>query len=602
VIRDKSCVSPAIADAIEDHWRGGGDYRDHCVLVSGNDRLADIGRELESLGFPVLYLGSLFERPEIKELLSLLSLVSDPRGVGLVRTACMPGFEMSLADVDAAMAAVAQAGPDGRSWRDLGETADPPVLSNEAEDTIRRLREALAGFDLANSPWAILSTVLLDRTRMAARIGASTEARDVAAALAIWQFMNFLRAQKTEWPAVPSLLMRIRRLLRLADERDLRHLPAAASGINAIRLMTIHGSKGLEFPVVHVPGLNADTMPKRPHMSRPKCPPPDGMIEGATGSAEKEFLASHEEEQDCLFYVAMSRARDRLRLYSCSHSGNRSRPISSFMARLGTDISQVPVIPTRELPEDPSKRPVPIGFAEACSWQAWHFDTYDGCPRRLLYEHVLGVRGAIERTPYRHVHDAVRKLCQSIVEAGGLPDDSELERLAHEACNDRHLSEHGYFDDFKRFAAAMVQFFGASRRDLEPVERRALSIEFGADRVQVLPDDVLKGPEGHLVRRVQTGHFKKNAESKFAARALVMAARDAFPDAKVQILHLADRMTTDVAPDAAQEGKDKGKMKEILASIRGGAFPTKASSFTCPGCPALFICDAIPKGPLTKKF
>jgi hypothetical protein len=214
----------------------------------------------------------------------------------------------------------------------------------------------------------------------------------------------------------------------------------------------------------------------------------------------------------------------------------------------------------------------------------------------------LGVRGAIERTPYRHVHDAVRKLCQSIVEAGGLPDDSELERLAHEACNDRHLSEHGYFDDFKRFAAAMVQFFGASRRDLEPVERRALSIEFGADRVQVLPDDVLKGPEGHLVRRVQTGHFKKNAESKFAARALVMAARDAFPDAKVQILHLADRMTTDVAPDAAQEGKDKGKMKEILASIRGGAFPTKASSFTCPGCPALFICDAIPKGPLTKKF
>jgi superfamily I DNA/RNA helicase len=602
IIRDKSCVSPAIADAIEDHQRNGNDYRDHCVLVSGNDRLADIGRELESLGLPVLFLGSLFERPEIKDLLSLLSLVSDPRGVGLVRTACMPEFEMSLTDVDAAMAALAEAGPDGHSWRVLGDTTDPRRISQEGEQAIRSLREVLAGFDLASSPWTILSTVLLDRTRIAARIATSAEARDVAAGLAIWQFMNFLRAQKTQWPAVPSLLMRIRRLLRLADERDLRQLPAAASGINAIRLMTIHGSKGLEFPVVHVPGLNADTMPKRPHMSRPKCPPPDGMIEGAIGSAEEEFLASHDEEQDCLFYVAMSRARDRLRLYSCSHSGNRTRPISSFIARLGTDIRHVPVVPTLELPEDSSKQPVAISFADGCSWDAWHFDTYEGCPRRLLYEHILGVRGAIERTPYRRVHDAIRKLCQSIVEAGGMPDDDELERLAHEACDDPHLCEHGYLDDFKRFAAAMVRFFGASRRDFEPVERHVLSIELGTDRVQVMPDDVLRGAEGHVVRRVQTGHFKKNAVDKFGARALVMAAREAFPDAKVQILHLADRMTTDVTPKPGQEVKDRGKMEGILASIRAGAFPTHPSPFTCPGCPALFICDAIPKGPLTKKF
>lgn len=603
IIRDKTCVSPAIADAIESHRETGGQYRDHCVLVSGNDRLADIGRELELLGLPVLFLGSLFERPEIKDLLSLLSLVSDPRGVGLVRTACIPEFEMPLADVDAALSALAEAGPgDSCSWRDLGEPADPTLLSAEGERAIRALREALSGFDLASSPWTILSTVLLDRTRIAARIATSAETKDIAAGLAIWQFMNFLRSQKSEWPAVPALLLRVRRLLRLADERDLRQLPAAATGINAVRLMTIHGSKGLEFPVVHVPGLNDDTMPKRSHMSRPKCPPPDGMIEGAAGSAEEEFLASHIEEQDCLFYVAMSRARDRLRLYRCSHAGNRTRGESSFVVRLGSDIRQVPVVPTRELPEDSSKLPVPVMFEEGCSWQAWHFDTYASCPRRLLYEHVLGVRGAIERTPYRRVHDAVRKLCASIIEAGGMPDDSELERLAHEACNDPHLTEHGYFEDFKRFAAAMVRFFGASRRGFQPVERRALSIELGADRIQVKPDDVLRGADGHLVRSVRTGHFKKNAVEKFTARALFMAARQAFPDAKVQILHLADGRTTDVTPKAGQESKDRGKMEAILASIRSGSFPTNASPFTCPGCPALFICDALPKGPLTKKF
>lgn len=602
IVRDKPCVSSAIADVIAEHRQGGGRYRDHCVLVSGNDRLSDIGRELELLGIPVLFLGSLFERPEIRDLLSLLSLIGDPRGVGLVRSSCLPEFQMPLADVDAALSALADAGLDGRSWRDLGDPVEPPLLSPESEQAIRSLREALAGFDFASGPWIILSTLLLDRTRMAARIANSGEPRDVAAGLAIWQFMNFLRSQKYSGPAIPALLARIRRLLRLADERDLRQLPAATSGIDAVRLMTIHGSKGLEFPVVHVLGLNSDTMPKPVHLARTECPPPDGMIEGAAGSAEEEFLASHKEEQDCLFYVAMSRSRDRLRLYRCSHGGTRSRPQSSFIPRLGAHINQVSVVPRHEPPEDPSRRPVPVTLEQGCSWEAWHFDTYNGCPRRLLYTHILGVRGAAERTPYLRVHDAVRKLCASIVEAGGVPDDDELERLAHEACNDPHLREHGYYEDFKRFAAAMVQFFGASRRGFEPVEQASLSIELGGERVQIRPDDVLRGPDGHVVRSIRTGHFRKSHLEKFDARALLMAARRAFPDARVQLLHLADGKVSDVASKAGQEAKDQRAMGAMLDAIQSGAFPAKPSPRTCPGCAALFICDALPEGPLTKKF
>ena len=85
-----------------------------------------------------------------------------------------------------------------------------------------------------------------------------------ARGVAIWQFMNFIKTQPPA-PACPSsrLLDRIRRLVLLADERDLRELPAAAQGIDAVRLMTIHGSKGLEFPAVHIPGMNSDTMPDR---------------------------------------------------------------------------------------------------------------------------------------------------------------------------------------------------------------------------------------------------------------------------------------------------------------------------------------------------
>jgi superfamily I DNA/RNA helicase len=113
------------------------------------------------------------------------------------------------------------------------------------------------GFAIHANPWAVLCEVLLDRTRMSAEIAASTDVRVRSRGVANWQFMNFLRTQPPG-PGLPisRLLERIRRLVLLSDERDLPQLPLAAQGIDAVRLMTMHGSKGLEFLVVHIPGMN----------------------------------------------------------------------------------------------------------------------------------------------------------------------------------------------------------------------------------------------------------------------------------------------------------------------------------------------------------
>ena len=74
-------------------------YREQAVLCTGNDKLSTIGQDLERLGVPVLFLGSLFERAEVKDLLALLSVLVDRRAMGLVRVGCWPDFAISLADV-----------------------------------------------------------------------------------------------------------------------------------------------------------------------------------------------------------------------------------------------------------------------------------------------------------------------------------------------------------------------------------------------------------------------------------------------------------------------------------------------------------------------
>ena len=60
--------------------------------------LARITGALEQLGVPLLYLGDLFEREEIRDLLALISIDAEPGGIGLVRVAQLPEYGASKSD------------------------------------------------------------------------------------------------------------------------------------------------------------------------------------------------------------------------------------------------------------------------------------------------------------------------------------------------------------------------------------------------------------------------------------------------------------------------------------------------------------------------
>ena len=74
-------------------------FRDQAVLCRTNRRLNEIASALELRGIPVLHLGSLFERDEIRDLLAVLSLAVDPFGDALVRVGAMPRYGLALQDV-----------------------------------------------------------------------------------------------------------------------------------------------------------------------------------------------------------------------------------------------------------------------------------------------------------------------------------------------------------------------------------------------------------------------------------------------------------------------------------------------------------------------
>jgi len=140
----------------------------------------------------------------------------------------------------------------------------------------------------------------------------------------------------------------VRKLMRLADEfearegRDLRGLldflsaradadsdaeaASAIEGHDGVRIMTVHGAKGLEFGVVAVPGLSrrllAGSRPPQLTLGREDEQPRVGLQLRRLGAGSinlyaHEQLCAEEQQRDAaeelrLFHVAATRARERL--------------------------------------------------------------------------------------------------------------------------------------------------------------------------------------------------------------------------------------------------------------------------------------------------
>jgi DNA helicase-2/ATP-dependent DNA helicase PcrA len=100
-------------------------------------------------------------------------------------------------------------------------------------------------------------------------------------------------------------------------EFDRGWLHQLALPASAVRFMTIHACKGLEFNVVHLPVIASRYFPVAHRPAR--CPPPPGLER--LGLSKED----HQAEEECLFFVALSRARDVLSI-SRSAAIPRTRP------------------------------------------------------------------------------------------------------------------------------------------------------------------------------------------------------------------------------------------------------------------------------------
>ncbi len=101
--------------------------------------------------------------------------------------------------------------------------------------------------------------------------------------------------------------------------------------LDAVNMMTVHSAKGLEWPVVFVVNLVNERFPTRRRSE--SLPIPNELIKERL--PEGDF---HIQEERRLFYVGVTRAKDRLYLTSADdYGGKRSKKLSQFVLELLDD-------------------------------------------------------------------------------------------------------------------------------------------------------------------------------------------------------------------------------------------------------------------------
>ncbi|WP_439592334.1 UvrD-helicase domain-containing protein [Microbacterium sp.] len=388
------------------------------ILFRSKKHMVRFGDALGRRGIPhrILGLGGLLSTPEVVDVVCVLRVLSDPSaGSALIRLLAGPRWAIGLPDLrelaalarrisrhDAALQPLApevverlrgSAGDDGASLVDaldfvLRHRSDHGWLAGFTPEARERLREAggvLAGLRQAvGMPIPDLVRLVELELRLDVELAANESrgpARIASAQLRAFvdELHAFLAADETG--SLASLLAWLDHAEQL-DEFAPRTEPPED---DVVQLLTIHGSKGLEWDAVAVVRLVKDELPSSPRDTKgwlgfgilpysfrgdatwlPELGWRGASTQQELKAAMDAFVQVNRDRQLAedrrLAYVAVTRARDHLLLTGSSWSGTKKpRPVSPFYLEMADALGVEP--PPDDAGDDPYQ-----GERRALTW------------------------------------------------------------------------------------------------------------------------------------------------------------------------------------------------------------------------------------------
>jgi len=538
---------------------------EQAVIVYKNADAAELALGLEHLGVPVLYLGNIFERPEVKDLICLLQLAVDPYGVNLVRHWHSPLLALSRQGADDLFA---QTKAQGKSWRYVtGEG-----LSAEDTQAWQNLRRLCSLVTDSMSPWDALSALLLEDGAWLRDMARRQGQASANALMAVWQFVHFCRSPDGtgRWSTVKNLPQRIRDRVRLSEDRSMRAVPPEAEGMNAVRILTAHGSKGLEYDAVHFLGVTKSTY------ETPKPQPnklvPDDVLEGG------KALDILKNERHNLLYVAVSRPRFYLTVYSVANEELPSA-LDGLLSPMDAGWQKPVGVANTHGPDKPEQTQVSLE----------EYLEFVNCPQRHEMSSRAGRSQRDELKLHRAVDVATHRAMEVLAADSSLLSDGSWRTAVDAALSGLDLHVHT--------AAVVIRQRVEERvgrgRDLLAqggLKEEKVSLGLGPLKVELQPDQVFQDGPVKRLRFIRANASSFSPLVKQAIAALLDAHHQAGgKKMEIEVATLSDGLTPSVGKIKAQT---RPKYEAIAISLCAKHFPAAPSNErTCHFCAYMFPCS-----------
>jgi DNA helicase-2/ATP-dependent DNA helicase PcrA len=617
-LADKESEARWVGSELERIHSAGRRWKDLAVLYRQHAHRDDLVEELSRRKIPfVITKLSILEHPLVRDVLAYLRLIAKPYDdVACARVLAMPAWQMRPEDL---LRLAERAKRERRPIYDILQSPQGEL----AFDTSHGSTDELLAFLLAQRKTVRRRT-----------------AREILAELTEWLEIA-QRASERDRKTVGRLSEFVKEWEPKSERHDLAEfleyldyyeqanekicLEDEALG-DAVQLMTVHGAKGLEFSHVFLLRVNSRQFPssdRAPLFEFPLSLMKEELPEGSF----------HIQEERRLFYVALTRAEERLTITTLAEKKGK---VPVFIE----DIMMEPAIKRRDVrqlaPKVPAAAqvagdglhaegmdelfPAATGpakiFSRIVQWAESYqtivpeplklspssVEAYRKCPAQYLFEKLWSLDGAPRATLTfgRVMHQTIKRFMGELRKGNRINFD-EVKRLFDTEWSERGFEDEYQQDEYKKDGMEQLRAFHAAMLEATPeILEQEKSFELPMANNVIVSGrfdqvNLLNGPRGKDVEIVdyKTGRPRSDADTRKNLQLSIyaLAAKEIFEWNPVRLVfhYLQNNQLQTTTRDKKDFDEAERKVQETAADIRAGEFGAKRG-FICKSCAYRMIC------------
>ena len=606
-----------VSSEIERLHRAGAKWRSFAVLYRGHAHRDKLVEALKARKIPFVIKNlSILSHRLVRDLIAYLRLIDHlSDDVACARVLAMPAWGLEPADLVRLIERAAKS-RGGNLWDTMQAAKNEPLFSGGGRD-LGALVELVT--DFRKKSRQLTAVELFDELAGALAMDSTVAAEDRKYFDRLGQFVR-------DWQP-KSETQRLKEFVEYLDYFD-----QAGGTINleqesgdAVQLMTVHAAKGLEFDNVYVLRVVQRGFPagERPRVLEF---PVELMKE------EQPQGSFHIQEERRLFYVAVTRAKNRLTLNTVVNKRSKPSPFLDDILmdahikrrdveQLAPDPGTVPVAALTEtqtslfdLPQHGARIGSRIGdwaetyrppVPEPLKISPSAIGTLQSCPQKYLFSCAWRLRGgpAAAMSFGAVMHNTIKYFIGELAKGNTLPFE-EVERKFQLEWTSAGFEDDYQEQEYKKDGLAQLRAFHAGILASPPdVVAQEKSFELPMDNNVVLTgrmdqvNCIGRGEEEIIDYKTGKPRSEDKAKKDVQLSAYALAAREVFDwnPARLTLYFLQSNQAVSVTPGEKQLKKVREEIQEAAADIRAGEFDPNPG-FACRYCDYESICPSQEQG------